>query len=117
MSKVAAIAVGHRCQNPLPVIARRQFNFRDARKVFPKLVFVFRCWSAEPVKPYLLVEVQVLLRPFALVWIARVKQCRAVPNPGGTATSCRKLDPGNFIRAALAIVDFNDMERSLFAAP
>src|SRR5713101_1588325 len=65
MGKVAAIAVGHGGQGPLAVVAGFQFDFSDAREVLADFIFVVSGRRAESMKPDLLVEVDIRLRPLA----------------------------------------------------
>src|SRR5438445_10708008 len=82
VSEVAAIAIGHGGDNPLAILTRFQRDLGDARKFFAHFVFVLGGRSAEPVKPYLLIEVDVRFRSFPRMGIARGKNGRALSVPG-----------------------------------
>ena len=75
MGEVAAVAVGDRGQEPLAVLARGEFNLRDARKIAAQLIRVGADRRAEFVKPDLLVKMQVALRPLAGVADNACKKC------------------------------------------
>ena len=58
VSKIAAIAVGDRSQNPVAVFAGLQLNLGNAREISANFQFIFRNRRSEVMKPNLLVKIR-----------------------------------------------------------
>src|SRR6266850_4419183 len=116
MGEISAIAVGNRSQCPGAIFTFLENDLCDSRQVFAKLKFILRNWASEFVKPDLLKKINVCLRPFALVWIARVENARTVIGPRGTAAAGWILHARDFVFEFLASIDLEEMQRALFTA-
>lgn len=76
--KLAAVAIGHRGQNPLAVLGRLERNLRNAWKIFAERVKVIFRFRPQPVKVDLLVKPHVLFRTFRAPRVSRVVETQAV---------------------------------------
>ena len=73
VGKIAAVTIRHGCQKPLAIFPGIEPDFRDAGKILADNIFVLGRRRAEFVKPNLLVEIEVHLRPLALVRVTGVE--------------------------------------------
>ena len=67
-------------------------------------------------KPNLLVEVNIRLRPLARVGIASIENAGAVGGPGGAAAAGRILHARDFVRQLPARIGLEEVQRPLLAA-
>src|SRR5260221_988567 len=116
MSKVAAVSVGHRGQNPLTILGGVQLDFGDPRKVFSDLELVLRHRGAKPMKPNLLEKIEVLFGAFSLVRVAGIKNACAVGIPGRATAPGRVLYARDLVGELFAGINLKKMQGSLLAA-
>ncbi len=116
MIEVAAVAVGHRRQNPTAIFAGVERDLGNFRKLFSDLVLVVRDGRAEAVLPHLLVKIDVLLGALAFVRVTRVEDGRAIGQPGGAAAAGRVLNARDFVGQHFPGVGLDKVKRALFAA-
>ena len=116
MRELAAIAVRHAREQVFPVLARLQFDLRDARKIFAQFVGVLLRRCAKLVEINLLEEMLVRGGPFLGRGIARVENPGAVRVPRRAAAARRILHARNFVRPPLTRGRVVNVERAVLAA-
>jgi hypothetical protein len=113
VGELAAVAIGDRCDQPPPVVARSQAGFGDPRKISANDVAVPLGIRAQLVKIDLLVEVRVLRRALVALWIAGVIEAGAVGLPIEAAASGGEVDSRHNVREFLACGYLENMGRAV----
>src|SRR5436190_5451450 len=115
MREVAAVAISHGGDDPLAILAAVQRDLGNPGELLADFIFVLADRRPKPMKPYLLVEIDILLRPLTGMRVTCVKEARTVRGPGGATASGGVLNARDNVRKFLTCVYLEEVERALLA--